>query len=593
MKFEDLNDEQKVAVAFPHNLLLTACPGSGKTRVTTHKVAWEIENATSPRQKVVALTYTIRAAEEIERRLEQDNIDPSRFWAGNIHSFCLNWILRPYASFYEKTKRGFSIIDGVRSGDICKEICDTLGIDPKVLWDLKTRINPDGTWMSTAPDMIRILDEYEKHLTDNRLVDFDRILSYAFDLLQRFPKIGKNLSSVFSVILVDEYQDTQELQYQIIFQISRNGEGKTRVCFLGDPDQAIYGSLGGVAKSKEEIEAGLGYKIHHRTLPGNYRSSQRIVNFYRNFQEQNLAIEARGKYAADEGSITFNETVHHKEIVSRLAGLIQTYQDRGISENEICVLVPQWYLVMSVASQLRQALPGISIDATGVGPMSGNRDNFFYKLTRLLLTEPSPKIYSRRVKWAVELIEELVHYYSDPTIEDSVTPKKFLKTCNGTSSTETDVIDYLQDRFTQLLDQLGLPKNQALTECRDSYIKGVQKKVDDDRYALPKDIDTFRNFFKEAKGIVISSCHGVKGEEFEVVIAFGLVFGHLPHWSDYYSKETDHHDTAKKLLYVTCSRARRYLHLISEKGRGKRPEGLEPTKQLIDLEYDYDDLLVF
>ena len=76
MKFEDLNDEQKVAVAFPDNLLLTACPGSGKTRVTTHKVAWEIENATSPRQKLAALTYTIRAAEEIERRLEQDNIDP-------------------------------------------------------------------------------------------------------------------------------------------------------------------------------------------------------------------------------------------------------------------------------------------------------------------------------------------------------------------------------------------------------------------------------------------------------------------------------------------------------------------------------------
>lgn len=597
MKFAELNKEQRVAVTFPENLLLTACPGSGKTRVVAHKVAWEIENATSQRKKVVALTYTIRAAEEIEHRLEQADVNPARFWAGNIHSFCLNWILRPYASYYDKTRRGFEVIDNIRSDEILKKICAYLKISDKILWDLTKRINPDGSWATTERNMVRILDEYEKRLIDNRLVDFDRILFYAYDLLRKFPKIGRTLSAMFSVILVDEYQDTQELQYQIIFQIIRSSEGQTRVCFLGDPDQAIYGSLGGVAKSKAEIEAGLGCAINRRTLPGNYRSSQKIVDYYRNFQDQNLAIEARGKYAEDDGCITFNQEVHHEDVVDRLTGLIQTYLDKGISANEICVLVPQWHLIMSVAGRLRKALPGTSIDATGVGPMAGNRDNFFYKLTRLLLTEPSPKNYSRRLRGATELVEELSIYYADPDFISTVPPKLLLRRCNSVSSAKTDTVEYLLDCFACFFEGLGLEQNSALEACQTSYLKGMRKKINDRRYALPNDIITFRNFFKESNGIIISSCHGVKGEEFEVVIAFGILSEIIPHWKAIKADDIDHRVASNKLLYVTCSRAKRFLHIIAERerplGTGRWRRILDTTPQLAELNYDYDDLLNF
>lgn len=597
MKFEDLNDEQKVAVTCPYNMLLTACPGSGKTRVVTHKVAWEIENAAASRKKVVALTYTIRAAEEIEHRLEQAGIESSSFWTGNIHSFCLNWIVRPYASYYAKTLRGFEVIDSIRSDEILKEICAYLKISDKILWDLTMRINPDGSWAATERDMVRILDEYEKRLTEKRLVDFDRILFYAFDLLRQFPKIGRTLSAMFSVILVDEYQDTQELQYQIIFQLIRSGEGKTRVCFFGDPDQAIYGSLGGVAKSKAELEAGLGCTVKHRTLPGNYRSSQRIVNYYRNFQGQNLAIEARGKYADAVGCITFNQEVHTENIVNRLAGIIRNYLAKGIRADEICVLVPQWHLIMSVAGRLRKALPDVSIDATGVGPASGSRDNFFYKLTRLLLAEPSPNTYPRRLRIATELVEELGHYYNDPDIVFTISPKLLLRRCNSLLSAKTDTVEYLVECFAQLLDSLGLVQNSALEECQASYLKGIQRKVNDPRYALPNDIETFRNFFKESNGVIISSCHGVKGEEFEVVIAFGILSDIIPHWKAIKTNGIDHHAASNKLLYVTCSRAKRFLHLIAERertmGSGRWKRVLTTTPQVAQIKYDYDDLMSF
>ena len=337
MKFSDLNDEQKAAVKCQDNLLLTACPGSGKTRVITHKLAWEINNLSSTKQKIVALTFTIRAAEEIERRLEKENVDSSRFWIGNIHAFCLNWILRPYSSFYEKTKKGFNIIDGVKSDEILGDICDRLGFDKKVLWDLERRINPDGTFLESKPEMLQILKEYDAHLEENRFIDFDRLLFYSFDLLCKFPKIGVTLSSIIPLFLIDEYQDTQELQYQIIFQIFRQGKGKTRVCFVGDPDQAIYGSLGGVAKTKSELEQGLGCEILQESLPGNYRSTQRIIDFYRNFQDQYSKIEARGRYANESGSITLNDVIHREDLVTRLKFLIEGYLEKGIKESEICV----------------------------------------------------------------------------------------------------------------------------------------------------------------------------------------------------------------------------------------------------------------
>jgi hypothetical protein len=79
--------------------------------------------------------------------------------------------------------------------------------------------------------------------------------------------------------------------------------------------------------------------------------------------------------------------------------------DNGIPEDEICVLVPQWWLITSVAKKLRATLSDVNFDASGLAPMSRNRENIWYKLSRLFLTKPNPKIYSARYRWATELID--------------------------------------------------------------------------------------------------------------------------------------------------------------------------------------------
>lgn len=102
-----LNSKQRDAVLLEGNVLLTACPGSGKTRVLTYKIAHELQFIQDTKKIIVALTFTNRAADEMKRRLIKMDLDPSQVWSGTIHSFSLEWILRPYASEINELKRAF------------------------------------------------------------------------------------------------------------------------------------------------------------------------------------------------------------------------------------------------------------------------------------------------------------------------------------------------------------------------------------------------------------------------------------------------------------------------------------------------------
>nr|WP_283093795.1 UvrD-helicase domain-containing protein [Burkholderia cenocepacia] len=94
-----MNDEQSEAVRDENSVFLVACPGSGKTRALTYKIAYELSRLQSKRQFIVALTYTHRAADEIHERIEGLGVDTSQLWIGTIHSFCLEWILKPYGIY--------------------------------------------------------------------------------------------------------------------------------------------------------------------------------------------------------------------------------------------------------------------------------------------------------------------------------------------------------------------------------------------------------------------------------------------------------------------------------------------------------------
>lgn len=591
MILDKLNDEQKLAVQQDGNVLLTACPGSGKTRVIIHKLAYEVSRLEEgSKKRIAAVTFTVRASEEIFRRLNTLGINSERIWSGTLHSFCLEWIMKPYSCYLPELKNGFSIADETFCSDLISELKDKYNL--KQIDPVNLRFNRDGSFVEPKSIQKKLLKEYHQILKEKKLIDFELLLYYSYRILATYPKIQKTLANLFKLICVDEYQDTQDLLYAIICTIIKAGNGNTSLFLVGDTDQAIYASLGGVAKSMEEIQAELnGMPITPLTLTGNYRSSQRVIDFYRHFQTQSIEIEAVGSNAATEGLITLNKTIHSSKIVDEIARLIQISLDSGIPEDEICVLVPQWWLITSVSKKLRATLPDVNFDASGLAPMSRNRENIWYKLSRLFLTEPSPKIYPSRYRWANELIENFRIATNTEFNEKYRIERNLLRLINTIKSEETEGIDYLIDCFEKFLLAVDVDytKYPQLVEDRKRFFDNIESRLNDEEFKIPSDIKSFKSFYREMTGVIINTCVGVKGEEFETVIAYGLLFGFIPHWNDVYFG--DPVDASKKLMYVICSRAKTNLHLISETGRTtRRGDALTITPELASKIFKYDEI---
>jgi len=576
-----LNKQQEEAVTEPGNVLLTACPGSGKTRALTYKIAYELERLTSSKKIIIAVTFTNRAADEIKNRIRNLNNDDINLWAGTIHSFCLEWILRPYMCYLDELKNGFSISDEYNTVRLINDLKKEYGLN---FWDsVSTRYLSNGEKEETINR--ELLDEYHEILANEQLIDFDQILHYSHKLLLSYSQISETLKNLFHLICVDEYQDTQQLQYAILSNIMKGETGNCKMFIVGDSDQAIYGSLGGVAKSLAEIESEFGTNFINKDLSGNYRSNQQIIDYYRNFQTTNLEIRALGSNADESATITYNNSVHKDALADYISNIIKDKLNDGVAEHEICVLAPTWYLVIPMGRKLKSLLPEIKFDAVGLSPLLKNKENVWFKIARLFLVTPSPKTYLTRKRWATELINELVDYGIVLFENDEFKTKRLLKTINSIVSKEQDGLKYLNDCFQQLLEILEIDISifEHLKIQWESFFEGAKKRLENPVFDLAKDIDSFKRMFKHEEGVVVNTCHGIKGEEFDTVIAFGLLHGKLPNWNERAENATE------KLLYVICSRAKSELHLISERGRTTNSgRAYVPTRQLKSIVYQYD-----
>jgi DNA helicase II / ATP-dependent DNA helicase PcrA len=581
----NLSEEQKTAVDTGGHVLLTACPGSGKTRVLTFKVAQELKSLSSNKKRIIALTFTNRAAEEIKRRITKLDIDTSQLWSGTIHAFCSEWILRPYAGYLDELKNGFVIADEYKSEELMSGLKTDYGF---AFWEsITTRLLPDGNLAEPNRKYHNLLNEYHQLLLEEGLIDFDQMLYYAYALVNRFPKIAKTLNNIFQLICVDEYQDTQQLQYDILSKIISANDGKTRIFFVGDEDQAIYGSLGGVAKSLAQIKAEFnGIDIKPLALSGNYRSTQRIVDYYRNYQSGNIEIESLCDYKSEEGLITYNQTLPFRGLENHIAEIIRTNIENGVPENEICVIAPQWWLVIPMGRKLKTLLPNVNFDAIGLSPLLKNRENYWFKVARLFLVEPSPKMYAFRNRWARELIEEMDAIGVRVLDQYERKPRQLLKIINSIESDKITGLEYLEECFEKLLNILQIDKdeNPYLNQHWTYFFEGSRKRLSNSDFEYATDLLSYKRAFSHSTGVVVNTCHGIKGEEFHTVISFGLLHGYVPNRND------PDPEAARKMLYVISSRAKKHLHLISETGHTTQwGNPYTATGRLLSVEYEYNE----
>lgn len=570
---KDLNDKQRSICKSNDNFILTACPGSGKTRTITYRLAYLAEKYKESKKINIAITYTNRAANEIENRLIDMDIDMCNIWTGTIHQFCMEYIIRPYSMYHEQLTKGYRIIDEYVKDEYLKAIADELGMKKYYVKDLYKNQS--------------VMKLYVAKMIQNKEIDFDMILQYSQELIEQNGFIAQNISNIIRSIHVDEYQDTNEKQYAILAVIVKSNTN-INVLFVGDINQAIYSNLGGVAKSSNEIRILFSIKFTEKCLDGCYRSTQRIVDYYANYEVAETGVYSVSKCKDHTGIIKFNSSIDKDELPDVIAEILRKEIERGVSEEEICVVAPQWYQIYPMANKLRRLLPDNHFDAPDISPVKYDPLNVFFLIGKLLFTRQSGHRLLRR-KEANEILAIIKEDY-DFNIPDTITKLDILKSINSTHFVVDNGILTLENAITNLLNLLKIKPEGELEKSRMQFFEKINSRVNE--HNLPYDCESMERSFKEKTGIVINTIHGIKGEEYTTVIGFDLLNGHLPHWDYIYNEDLKRirYEETNKMLYVLCSRAKENLYLFSENGRTtQKGYPLSCTDELWNCTFEYDD----
>lgn len=278
-----LNKAQRRAVTSnAQTVAILAGPGSGKTHTLTSRVVWLIQEAGYQPSDIIVATFTVKAAREMKERIGRylGEECQKKIVLGTFHS-----IARRYLASYGKhigLNNKFGIADDNDSKAILQRICkrSRLSVDPahargwiskrKAKGTMEPRLLPSGRPISENPDMLKCYEEYQEHLTRSNLLDYDDLLVRCVELLRVYPHCVRNVQSV----LVDEYQDTNGVQYDLMKLFAQT---RQRITIVGDPDQSIYGWRSAEIKNLYRLLQEFP-ETDEVSLEENYRSSQSILS---------------------------------------------------------------------------------------------------------------------------------------------------------------------------------------------------------------------------------------------------------------------------------------------------------------------------
>ena len=287
--YDKLNEPQREAVYHTDGpLLILAGAGSGKTRVLTHRIAYLIEERNVNPWNILAITFTNKAAGEMRERVDSlVGFGSESIWVSTFHSMCVR-ILRRFIDRLGYDNR-FTIYDTDDQKTLMKEVCKKVAIDTKVFKErsLMSAISsaknelilPDEFELNAGGDfaklkIAKVYREYEAQLKANNALDFDDLLVKTVQLLQTQPDVLENYQERFRYIMVDEYQDTNTVQFQLVRLLA----GKYRnLCVVGDDDQSIYKFRGANIRNILDFEHEFSDACVIK-LEQNYRSTGNILN---------------------------------------------------------------------------------------------------------------------------------------------------------------------------------------------------------------------------------------------------------------------------------------------------------------------------
>ena len=291
-----LNSEQiKPVLATEGSVLVIAGAGSGKTRVLTTRIAYLINEKGVNPQNVLAITFTNKAANEMKERLKIMTENASGIWISTIHSMCVRILREEIYRLGDKYNSNFTIYDEIDQDRILKRITDELGYDEKFLKKAKFHIS-NAKSKALSPEEYLKENEKEQYIEEYckvykryeetliNAIDFDGILLKTYELFIKCPEVLDYYSNKFLYIHVDEFQDTNPVQFKIIKMLSKV-HGNLFV--VGDDDQSIYSFRGADIKNILGFERSMkGAKVFK--LERNYRSTKKILDFANKVIKNNI-----------------------------------------------------------------------------------------------------------------------------------------------------------------------------------------------------------------------------------------------------------------------------------------------------------------
>ena len=634
----DLNDAQRDAVLHKDGpLLVFAGAGSGKTRVLTRRISNLIlEHRVHPSQ-ILAVTFTNKAAGEMKARvaslLRMGPAHTSRMWVSTFHSMCVR-ILREYGDELGFTRQ-FVIYDSTDSLSVMKRVYKKIGVDPRVIepktvlsridWAKNNfkdseALRNDSFYPSDEADLIAdLFEHYQAELLSSNAMDFGDLLCNALSLLKLDKKIREHYQSQFKYLMIDEYQDTNQVQYLLMKILS---EQHKNICAVGDDDQSIYAFRGAsidkiLSFSKDYPDA----KIV--TLNTNYRSTKTILEVANNIIAKNEKRQAktmvtenelgdklvcyRAYNEESEAQFILSEIIKLREKGHKLSDMSIFYrtnaQSRAIEEGLIGAGLPyeiyggyKFYERKEVKDQLayfklilnnkdnESFLRVINTPPRGIGPTTIAKLVKFADSAGLSLfeaVEEAPKHKTTGLSAAAatkllafhKLIEEL-----------SVKAEDARALLQNEEAVQTDRLQAVGSLLKEIAEKSKYIQKlrEAKTEEAESRIENINElfsvavdfvsrhfeiagdcpNLEDflDRTSLASDLDKAANPNNEESGILsLMTLHLAKGLEFDYVFLAGLEEGLLPHSRSLEDRESLEEE--RRLCYVGITRAKKQLYI--------------------------------
>ena len=615
--YDTLNNEQREAVFCTEGpLLMLAGAGSGKTRSLTHRIAYLIEEKGVAPWNILAITFTNKAAQEMRERVDAlVGYGSEDIWISTFHATCSR-ILRRHIDLLGYD-RNFTIYDASDQKSLMKEVLKEMKIDTKqfpersVMSEISSAKNEYKSPLDYRNEygsnfrnqrIADIYEHYQKRLKENNALDFDDLLVKMVDLFQTNPDVLEHYQDRFQYIMVDEYQDTNTVQFLLVSLLAKKYRN---LCVVGDDDQSIYKFRGANIYNILNFEKVFPDAQVIR-LEQNYRSTQNILNAANGVIANNKGRKEKKLWTENQKG----ELVHFKQydteydeadgVVSRINFLAM----RGVQYKDMAILyrtnaqsrifeeklkqknIPYAIVrgisfydikeIKDLMSYLKVVDSGmddlsvkriINVPKRGIGQTTINRLQEFAILNQMSFldavfnADEIPEVTRALAKLHkfADMIEEFREYASEHEISELL--EHILDVTQYRAELEAEGTD---ESISRLEDIEELFNDIAYYEEEEENPNLRDFLAEKDMYTLNAGID---NLEDENNKVLLMTLHNAKGLEFNNVFLGGMEEGVFPGFGAMMSGDESEIEEERRLCYVGITRAKERLFLSAAKRR--------------------------